>query len=338
MHLNKYHTNKNKYITLININSFAKSTINCSHNINHVIQSGGGAWSMYSDGNDYTHDLLFEYKIFTFDKKDDRLIYNRDLQSTNKSLKKLFMDHKIIQNENENENENKNKKDYTLGILYPILGVIIYMLLEKYNINIKYVKYALIFAYKQYINICAIREASGWFGWETRKECLIDEIRLLNYVINNAKDNICLFHYKYDSSDDSCDDFHKIISTIHEKNPSKTMDFIFMQYRKIIPKYTFQKYNVQPAIDPKILNCGIVMMGYEARKDERHIFNNKYTNNLLIGFIVKGVHSYDYFGIKNDNKWSLYDYNDYKASYLIDHDIFVDIYGDEYLKMMKFKN
>ena len=28
-----------------------------------IVQSGGGAWSTYSSGNDSTHDMLYEFKI-----------------------------------------------------------------------------------------------------------------------------------------------------------------------------------------------------------------------------------------------------------------------------------
>jgi hypothetical protein len=63
------------------------------------------------------------------------------------------------------------------------------------------------------------------------------------------------------------------------------MDYLFIKYKKIKPKYSFQKFFIQPLIDPNLLPKGIIMMGYDGRNiQEYFVIANKNMQNIWTDF------------------------------------------------------
>lgn len=323
-YLQLYKQNKEKYLELlktIDSSNSAKSSIK--------IQTGGGAWSTSSDGNDSTHDMLFDYNLLTV--KDDELIHHSDLKSTNKALAKMFRDY-----EKDIKKYYKTKKNYKLLIpitsknaeyffvsQYHYLGIIIYCVKNGYEIHTDYLKKGLVMAYRAYIRLVNIREASGWRTWEDRKQSLIFEIKLLNHMINTAKKNVS--QLKIDTEKDVSKQIQKIL-----KSSKHTMDKIHLAHRKSKPTYSFQKYFIQPALDPNLLDFGTIMMGHEGRKYNRSKkgSKDKSQKRMRIAFIVSKSN--------NKKKWEPFETFEDIGSYLMDDQFMIDIYDKEYYKVMRY--
>ena len=129
--------------------------------------------------------------------------------------------------------------------------------------------------YRDYIKLNSIREATGWKNWVDRKESLIFEIKLINYAINTAKNNVA----KIDHDEKNCNNILTCINKMINKNLEKFMDNIYLIYRESKPQYSFDKRRVQPAIDPKLLDVGNIMYGYVNR---RMTFSKKMENEKIM--------------------------------------------------------
>jgi len=221
-----------------------------------IKQTGGGAWSDYSDGNDSTHDLLLEYEIITV--TEDETIYNKDMNQSEIALTKIF------------EEFNKNGENHKYPPNYSYLGVIIYMLFHLYPIPQKFLIRALSHAYQNFISNYSLGPASGWFNVFSRLQSQKTEILLLNLAINKGTP-LNLPKYLLTSEDSNSEIDREKSKTFIEKNINRSsqqydfIDHIFLTYKKIKPQYPFQKFAVLPIIDPHLFLDGIVMMGYEGR-------------------------------------------------------------------------
>jgi hypothetical protein len=212
--------------------------------------SGGGAWSNYSDGNDYTDDLLFEYKIIEINS--DERIYNKNIDQLEDALTRMFAEF------------DKSPHSHRYPPNYAYYGVIIYMLFHLYPIPMEFLVRALFDAYENFISNYLLGPASAWFNVFSRLQCQKTEILLLNLALNKGTP-ISLPQDVIES--DELD--RSKLQTFIEKNIENTdydfIDHLFLKYKKIGPQYPFQKFAVLPFIDPSLLSKGIVMMGYEGR-------------------------------------------------------------------------
>ncbi len=304
-----------------------------------VEQKGGGAWSHYSDGNDYTSDLIpmlnfvkYNYKEIKQDDgtfiEEGETIYYRDVASTNKGLKKMFdMYKKDVIEINKKFKSCKCEKtddkhvDYCWNSTnYAYLGVIIYLLLNEFEVHTQYLKRALIHAYKQYIEINLLKEFKTWSSWEERKRCLIDEIHLINYAINTSKRNVACLDMKEIKEKKGEETIKTFLKSINKTKKDKFMDHIFFKRHTIRPKYSWQGTAVGPCIDPKILRIGTTMSGYYKRTDRK----NKKTI-AKTGFTV------------TDDGWKSTNIDVCVGSFVLDDQIFKDLYGEEYDKLMKLR-
>jgi len=274
---------------------------------------GGGAWNSYSNGNDATQDLLYFNGIQGSDEKNN-LIHHTDPAIISKGLKKMFDKFDIEIRKRDPQIKNPDTSIYNVNYAY--LGVVIDILLtEGVAIEIKYLKRALVHAYREYIRTYIIREASGWRSYTDRLECLKHEILLINYAIN--KGTPIDFPKEYISKDGvvvpSVNPFNlkKILITgRHKINEKWLIDNIFLKYEKTKTKVI----KVLPLLDPNILDPGTIMEGY-------------YKSNRIEYFIVH---------LKKDKHvWEQYDPFGDPVSVLLKIEILYDIYGDIITKMIK---
>jgi len=285
-------------------------------------QSGGGAWSSYSYDNDSTYDLISFLKITKYNEEKDENEYNRSITQTNSALKRMFAEYrqqqiKTIKKTQENikcMTDDKNVDYCWTHSTYWYLGVIIFMLINEYQVGSQYCVRALIHAYKEYLTVCMLQEGSGWKKWEDRKKSLIDEIHLINLAINTAKKNICMIKSPLNMRSKR----EKIKLILSENKKELTMDKVFMKRRTIQSKYYWFSPNILPPIDPKLLRIGTVMMGLQKRKKPEIIQE--------IPFIVADKHV-----------WKPYDPFENTALLKIDEKLFIDLYGDMYTNLMSFR-
>lgn len=291
----KYLKYKNKYLHL-------KEKISSN-------QIGGGAWSTFSNGNDNSKDMMTTYKFSQYD--DDKMIYFKDIKSTNIGLQKMFNDFdNEIKNKNSNFNKNTDASIYNLN--YSYLGVVIELLLNLYPVPKKYLVRALIHAYREYIRIYITKESSGWESYICRLNSLRYEILLLNYAINTGTP-ISLSEEFINIECDTANeviwesDIIRFINGLIDNKNSNIVDHIFLEHKEIKPKYDFYKYEYVPILNPLILNPGTIMKGYGDSKSA--------------SFFI--VHEKN-----NQRTWKHYDsYEDVSIGYL-PIDILYDIYGD----------
>jgi hypothetical protein len=334
-----YNTNKYRYLQLLGT----------------ADQTGGGAWSNGSDGNDSTYHMLSEFGFMKFipgsdvntindtimdaavkklikEKEDDRFEYYKDVKSTNKAFAKLFANYERSIKKHYAKNSGKNKSivitpknaDYYYTSQYAYIGVIIYCLKHSYECHTKYLKRALVWAYRDYIKTIQTQEATGWRDWKSRVKSLISEIKLINYALNTAKKNVGIIRIKSNASKDDNNRItdNQIDRLLKKAGPLKTVDKIYLKYRKTKSRYSFQKYFVQPAIDPRILDEGTIMLGHEGRKATS---GKKIRHSFIV---VKGNN--------NSHRWKVYDPFDDISLPLLDEKAFIDIYGKHYHQVMKY--
>ena len=264
--------------------------------INSPRQIGGGAWSSYSDGNDYTHDLLIKYQIY--DVKDDHRIKNKNLDFLTTQLDKMYKEFL-------NSKESKNYPPH-----YAYFGVIIYMLFHLYPIPQKFLVTALFDAYQNYISVYLLGPASSWFDYVSRLECMKIEILLLNLAINMGTPiNLPTHLIESDESGPQIKQYE--LGEFIQKNLFNLqydwMDHLFIKYQKIKPEYEFQQFSVLPLIDPNLLQNGVVMIGYE------------------------GLNLPDYYVVNQSNsnkKWHRFDSFEHSGIIFLDYDFLFDLYGD----------
>jgi hypothetical protein len=271
-------------------------------------QIGGGAWGFTSDGNDHTHDLLSHYNLISYE--DDDIIHQTDLKTTTKAFTSMYRDYErdLKKSTSSSKRPTSKNADYHYTSQYQYIGVIIYCIEHSYPIKTTFLKRALIHAYRDYIRLHKIKEASGWRDWKARSKALIREIKLLNYAINTAKAGFSRIEI------DSKKSVGRSIDRLLKQNPKLTIDKIHLKYRKVKPTYSFQKYLVQPAIDPNLLNEGSIMTGHEGRK-------SRDGSKIKVSFIVVSS--------KNGNRvWKTFDPfdNAHSNATMLDDDIFVRIY------------
>lgn len=335
--MNIYETNKKAYTDLSEMDDIKQNKTD------QINQAGGGAWSCYSDGNDYTQDLISQLKLREYKEKEigknkdgttiyeSEITYHRDINTTNKALKKLFNMYKsdVIRHNKKHKtcdnkcNHDDKHIDYCWGYLnYAYFGVIIDLLLNEYPIHVKYLERALIHAYKNYININVLKCFTGWRSWEERKKCLIDEIHLINIAINTSRRKVGLLKIpeNKNSKEPRIKTFLKSISK-NKNSSNKMMDHIHFKRETISGQYYWENNTVVPCVDPNLLRIGTVMGGYNKRKANHGRKSDKININ---GFIVEE---------KNNNHiWSRYDTN---GILVLDEQIWIDLYGEEYEKLMK---
>lgn len=280
--------------------------------INKIDQSGGGAWSTYSSGNDSTHDMLSEYKVTEFDSEKNDFIYHNQLKDTDKSLKLMFADYEKRQNEVCKKSHTHIKTNDEIDFCdcrknYAYLGVIMWMIESGYPIRVRFLYRALVMAYYEYFMTVTIKEASGWRTWINRRDSLIDEIHLINYVINTAKHGVA--QITFDRKD-----LYKKISNISKKTPVKIMDRYFIHHKNIKPNHPSMKYCVEPGVDPRLLKVGTVMMGHSSKRLEPFIVT---LNN------------------KNKKIWALFDTWESDPTFFMEDKFVTDLYGREYYRLIK---
>lgn len=216
---------------------------------------GGGAWNSYSNGNDATQELLYFSGIQGYDEKND-LITHIDPMINSKGLEKMF---KTFDREIRKKDPNIKNPDASIyNVNYKYLGCIIdILLIQSPNkgpmIESKYLKKALVHAYREYIRIYITKEASGWRSYMDRLECLKQEILLINYAINKGNQSID-FPKKYISKESGNAtinpfDLKKILITgKHKVNEKWLIDNIFLKLKRnysMSCHYWIQKYWIQ---------------------------------------------------------------------------------------------
>lgn len=320
---NEYHFDNENQNQNHNQNQIDNENHNENHN-NIYNQKGGGSWSVGSDGNDSTHDMLSEYKITEYDFKTEIITYKNSIKDSNKSLDMMFKDYEKYMNEKIKKMKiskqyiiiNDSPDFYDLPHNYAYLGVVMWMLYNNYPIHTKYLYRILAHAYFDYFLTINIKEASGWFTWNDRRLAIINEIRTINYAINTAKNNIAQLTIMTKKGKCSGEQISTFICDIFKKNPEKIMDKYYIKYKKRKPEYSFLKYSVEPGIDAKLLHVGTIMMGHNGKKDYE-------------AYIVT---------LNNHKKiWSLYDSSEYIYSNYIEDKYITDIYGQQFYKVTKRK-
>ena len=312
---NRYITIKNDYLQLCDISS--------KYNYNNITkQKGGGAWSVYSSGNDSTADMLISYNIQEFDDESDEPIEHKDIKDSDNALDMMFKDYekdmKAIVKKNKSHIKINEIIDFCdLPINDAYLGVVTWMLESNYPVRLKYLYRILAHAYISYFKVISLKGASGWFDWDERRRALIHEIRAINYAINTAKDGIAQIT---SSSNEPCDKIYGFVCDIFEKSPELVMDKYYIQYRKCRPRYDFIKYAAQPGVDPKLLKVGTVMDGYDGGRN----------GDDSLAYIV----ILDKSGKK---VWSLFDCFEHNYSCHLDDKYIIDLYGQQYYDTIKRK-
>jgi len=265
----KYIKYKSKYLQL------KKEIIN---------QSGGGAWSDFSNGNDYSQDLISNYQFSKY-QPDGEIVYDRDANRTKLRLKKLFteFDKKI----RENDPTIKNPDTSVYNLNYAYLGVVIDLILKLYPIPKEYLIRALVHAYREYIRIYITNEASGWVSYQNRLTAIKYEILLINYAINQGTPIKVpkQFLTTIDANNMSLDNGNlvKFIDQLIKKNNSKDiLDNIFLVKQKIKSKCSSQKCQYAPLIDSSILNIGTVMAGNNERNIRSYFIVSENKNKKRI--------------------------------------------------------
>lgn len=281
------------------------------------IQTGGGAWSSYSSGNDSTYDMLTHYNIRNYDSDTDKEIYFNDIKDTDKALTAMFKDYekdlkKLFEKNTPKIKINDGIDFYDSPHNSNYLGIVTWMLESNYYIHVKWLQRILIHAYYEYFKIVTVREASGWKSWDDRKNCLIGEIRLINYAINTAKKNVAKINW------DKKEVIYKEIDKIFKKNPEKVMDKIYIKHKKRKSKYSSSKYSIEPGVDARLLHVGTIMMGH----------NGKHNTEP---FVVT---------LNNSNKkvWEFFDSWDSNFSNYLEDKYMIDLYGKEYYRIIRRPN
>ena len=286
-------------------------------------QKGGGSWSVSSHGNDNTQDMIDMYNLSVYDEEKNDHIYHNTIKETDAALKKVFKDY-------EKYLMDKFKKSHSCTVIkddvdfYDVphnsdyLGIVIWMLEREFPIRVKYLYRSLANAYYEYFRIITIKEASGWKDWNERRLALINEIRLINYAINTAKNGIALIvpNKKHEKP---CGAVNSMICDSVKKSPEKIMDKYYIRHIKRKPQYPFLKYSIEPGVDPRLLQLGTIMMGHNGSK-----------NNHLEAYIVS---------LNNSHKkvWSLFDPFDSNYSQYIEDKYLIDLYGDQYYRVLRRK-
>jgi hypothetical protein len=152
-------------------------------------------------------------------------------------------------------------------------------------VELKYLKRALVHAYREYIRSSIMKEASGWRSYTDRIESLKLEILLLNYAINKA--SWIDFPKEYISKDSptlyvSAFDLKKILITgKHSVDKKLLIDNIFLKLNRVESKTE----DVLPLLDPGLLDPGTVAEGYSRKmnriryfivqaKNDEHVWKN----------------------------------------------------------------
>jgi len=310
-YLSRYRILKNSYQEEHNIRDlFDKPTMSRPN------MSGGGSWGYFSDDNDSTLDLVGMYNITTYDEDADEFIRETSQTKINKILEKLWKDHDKLVKDIEKKKKAKSKiKDkvfssYNLNTAHA--GVIIYMLLYQFKIPEKYLKKTLATIYRLYFNIIRSNESSGWKEWEERLEALQMEIILLNYAINYGTPIKADKKFIKQNKISDVEKFCRSLKKKHDQGKLKLLDKIFLDKKRIKPKYSFMKYEILPPIDPDLLNVGDLMDGYEGRKSPEYyiVSENKH----------------------GKRKWIRYDPWEDKVGFYFSTDVLVDIFGKPFQK------
>ncbi|VBB18599.1 hypothetical protein YASMINEVIRUS_1062 [Yasminevirus sp. GU-2018] len=279
-------------------------------------QKGGGAWSTYSSQNDSTYDMISMYKISEYDESTDEHIYHSDVKATDIALKQMFKSYEKYTMDSIKKSgfvSKLNTKDgvdfYDVPHAYSYLGVITWMLEHNYCVRLQYLYRALALAYSEYFKIITVREASGWRSWQDREKAVIDEIRLINYAINTAKAGVSNLSLQEKN-------VYSEITSIFKKTPAKVMDNHFISHKKRKPTYSFQKYYIEPGLDPKLLQIGTIMMGHEGRQ-------------ILQPFIVTLNPT------TQKKMWREYNVFDSIYGSYIEDSHMIKLYGNEYYRKIK---
>lgn len=275
---------------------------------------GSGAWGEYSFDNDHAHDLFSYFE--TYDAEKDIIIHHREPKKVSKALKKLDDYHfkRIKSNDKSVTRKNYDFSQYNLDSSY--LGTILLALLNEYKIPKPNLIKALIQAYKSYFNILCIGPASTWVDSQLRLQSLADEILVLNYAINHGTPFKILPAYQstFQGEKDDYINMNKFVKWLRKPAQQKKynlFDKIFLQRKKISPRYHFQKFLVEPPIDPRLLTIGTVMNGFEGRGGN------------------------EYFIVDDKQKWTPYDFFNSPANLYIPNNAFEFIYGDNFNKFYK---
>lgn len=300
MEQNLYLNNKTMYLNLVN----QKQIQDNSNSMN-----GGGMWNYWSNDNDRTQETLQTLGIKELDDSGNQMTYHTSGKILIQGLKKLFNELEenvkllIKSNTNTNAKSDKNKKwqidssPYNLN--HSFLGVIIDMLSNGCEIPDEYLKRSLIHAYREYFRLSVIKEASGWKSYKDRLKCLRYEILLINIAINQGtplKTGI------------------DIIKFVNQTDPKYLIDNIYLKYKKENPLYKFNKYEILPLLDPKILDPGTIMQGYNGR-------------HILEYYVVKITN-------KNDHSWKRFDPFTDLSTQFVDINLLYDIYGDDVINRL----
>lgn len=311
MLVNKYIASKNDYIQLCTTD----------HN-NIIIQKAGGTWGVSSYDNDNTQDMINNYKLSDYDDKKDEMIYHNTLEESDKALNIMFKDYeKYLMDKFKRSGSCIVIKDdvdfYDVPHNNDYLGIVIWMLENKYPVRTKFLYRSLANAYYDYFRIIIVKEASGWQEWDERRLALINEIRLINYAINTAKNDISHINpnKEYETP---CGGIYNMICDMAKKFPEKIMDKYYIRHIKRKPQYSFLGYSVEPGVDARLLQVGTIMMGHNGRKGE--------TESYVVS--LNKAHK---------KIWTLFDTFDSNCSQYIEDKYIIDLYGDQYYSVIKRK-
>lgn len=259
---------------------------------------GGGAWGYFSADNDYTQDLIMD----NFQNRQN------SVTEIKTRLKNIFdsFERDIKSKKDSNQNDTSQ---YNLN--YAQLGVVTDLLLHLNKVPDEYLKRALIHAYREYVRIYYLQEASGWESYQERSDSLKYEIMLINYALNTGTP--LNFPTKFLNYDDdvqyiSNESLIKYMNQLVRQKSNAYLDNVYIKYNYRKDPQT-KKVVYYPLLDPNILNQGIVMQGYHT------------TSSPITYYIVEN---------QNDrHQWKKYDPYEDPPTIYISPKLLESIYGSQ---------
>lgn len=268
-------------------------------------QKGGGTWGQFSFDNDYTHDLLIDFR----DGETKKFYNNKQIDSL---LDKMFEDfEKRNIRPKDKHIKNISFSDYNLNTACD--GVVVYLLINGVHILRRHLDKTLAHLYKDYQKVYLTKESSGWRNYEARLEALKIEICLINYKINNGTINkiMDVITHNINSKDILAGNI------FIGKNNKKILDYISKNKKEFFDYLYIKPDKFLPYLNPNIVYDNMTMQG-----------KNKYKQD-------------EYYIVVNNGKtkkWKKYDpYEDVTHGYL-EPNFLASIYGDDFEKQAKYKH
>lgn len=224
----------------------------------------------HSDQNDQTFNTLSSLGIIGYVKEDDneiKLVHNHnnvDMTRIRTYLLDGFINHQYD---------------------HHYLGVIIYMIKNKFDVPIDILQRALVSVYRLIIRLHMIGPASRWKDLNLRRISLVNELKLINLSINHGTS---LFL--------GITNIGEIIKRANDHGYDMN-DHIYMNINKNKSKFKERGYEILPLLDPKVVPSGLIISG-RGTKNNEVIYFIKY-NNRWVEYDDKMTNVIGYFDLIN---------------------------------------